>query len=119
MKNILVEFTEAGAIIHKNPDIIALKMNAPNCVLNPDMSRVSGVSPTFWKLDVFKNIVKCSDEEIQTRLALHKDKQSTPSVNVINMNLLQDVRQEFNKKLHSYKIAIIISIIIALIGALK
>lgn len=49
MKNYLVEFTEKGARIYKDPVIIEQKKNNPNVLLNPELPK--GVSPSFWIKD--------------------------------------------------------------------
>jgi glutathionyl-hydroquinone reductase len=67
MKDILVEFTEYGAIIHKDSAKIESLKDLPHCFFNPDLSNVSGVSPSFWSLDESGTIVKASQEEIVRR----------------------------------------------------
>ena len=44
----LVEFLESGARIIKDPLLIEKKKDLPNVMLNPDVSHLKGVSPSFW-----------------------------------------------------------------------
>ena len=48
MKNTLVEFGEYGARIYKDPKIIEQKMSQDNVLVNPDISHLKGISPSFW-----------------------------------------------------------------------
>lgn len=163
MKNILVEFTDHGAIIHKSESVIEEKKDLPHCLLNPDLSSVSGVSPSYWMLTESGKIAKCSSEEIERRNNHHASIASSASP---KMQLIDDLRQELysdfevnlndlkselyslindlnlsvdfiaktftenkelnkekikqiEKQLTMYKIALIVSTVIALIGALK
>lgn len=50
-KDFLVEFTNEGVRIHKDPRIIKAKKSLPNTVLNPAMGSVKGVVPSQWKLE--------------------------------------------------------------------
>jgi len=44
----LVEFLESGARIIKDPLLVQKKKDLPNVILNPDLSHLKGVSPSFW-----------------------------------------------------------------------
>jgi hypothetical protein len=45
----LVEFLESGgARVIKDPLLIAKKRDLPNVLLSPDISHLTGVSPSFW-----------------------------------------------------------------------
>lgn len=44
----LVEFLESGARIIKDPLLIEKKKGLPNVLLNPDLTHLKGVSPSFW-----------------------------------------------------------------------
>lgn len=48
-RHYIVEFTENGAKIYKDPIIIEQKKNQDNVLLNPELP--IGVSPSFWKKD--------------------------------------------------------------------
>jgi hypothetical protein len=57
MKNILLEITENGGRIHKDPAYIEANKNKPNCFFNPDLTPFKGVSPSYYcikdgKIDV-------------------------------------------------------------------
>jgi hypothetical protein len=91
MKDILVEFTEYGAIIHKDSAKIESLKDLPHCFFNPDLSNVSGVSPSFWSLDQSGTIVKASQEEIARRNEYLTSKPAeTPSLKTT----LDGVKQE-------------------------
>lgn len=46
----LVEFLEkGGAWVIKDPTLIAAKKDSPDVLLNPVISHLRGVSPSFWK----------------------------------------------------------------------
>jgi hypothetical protein len=91
MKDILVEFTEYGAIIHKDSAKIESLKDLPHCFFNPDLSNVSGVSPSFWSLDENGTIVKASQEEIVRRNEYLTSKPAeTPSLKTT----LDGVKQE-------------------------
>lgn len=47
----LVEFLDVGAKIIKDPTIIEAKKNNDNVILNPDISHLIGISPSFWVKD--------------------------------------------------------------------
>lgn len=178
MKDILVEFTDHGAIVHKDPSVIAAKRDLPYCFFNPELSKVAGVSPSYWVCNSDKEIVPASPEERKRRDEYHQNKPPENTVSLqqtldqmqmaIASDLEQDIDQiyvkideirclikqqhielhnadndlnislsfvisqftEFkentnnklnnlNKQLIICKIALIISVIIALIGALK
>lgn len=51
MKDRLLIFTQTGARLEKDPLVIEKYKGHPNTVLNPDLSKVVGLSPHFWKLD--------------------------------------------------------------------
>jgi hypothetical protein len=44
----LVEFLESGARIIKDPLLVQKKKDLPNVIMNPDLSHLKGVSPSFW-----------------------------------------------------------------------
>lgn len=44
----LVEFLESGARIIKDPLLVQKKKDLPNVLLNPDLTHLKGVSPSFW-----------------------------------------------------------------------
>jgi hypothetical protein len=91
MKDILIEFTEYGAIIHKDSAKIESLKDLPHCFFNPDLSNVSGVSPSFWTLDENGTIVKASQEEILRRNEYLTSKPAqTPSLKTT----LDGVKQE-------------------------
>lgn len=91
MKDILVEFTEYGAIIHKDSAKIESLKDLPHCFFNPDLSNVSGVSPSFWSLNESGTIVKASQEEIDRRNEYYASKPAeTPSLKTT----LDGVKQE-------------------------
>jgi hypothetical protein len=97
MKDILVEFTEYGAIIHKDQKVIESKSNDDKCFLNPDLSKVVGISPSFWMLNEYNKIVKCSEEEMQRRKTYHgtvviSDK---PAVEKVHIG---ELKKEFKQK---------------------
>lgn len=162
MKDILVEFTNHGAVIHKKESVISSKKDLPNCILNPDLSAVSGVSPSYWMLTEFGKIIKCSEEEIKKRNEHHSSvvsdvlnkKNELSVINDVaeelklsikdqeivlngkindlsmsldfvikcfrdNKDLNKEKFKELEKQLYMYKIALIVSVIIALIGVFK
>lgn len=47
----LVEFLDIGARIIKDPSLIEAKKGQENVLLNPDISHLKGVSPSFWVKD--------------------------------------------------------------------
>ena len=71
MRNILVEITDYGAVIHKDSSIIEAKKSLSNCILNPDLSGVMGISPSYWTISNGK-IVAASKQEIQKRNDYHQ-----------------------------------------------
>ena len=91
MKDILIEFTEYGAVIHKDAAIIASLKDVPHCFFNPDLSKVSGVSPSFWALNEAGEIVKASPEEIQRR---NDYLTSKPAANPSLKTTLDTLKQE-------------------------
>lgn len=101
MKDILVEFTDHGAIIHKDPSIIASKKDLSNCVLNPDTSSVTGVSPSFWKLNESNRIVKCSQEEIDNRVEFHTKKEVENNTNIFSKTVVDEIREEFSLEIQA------------------
>ncbi len=105
MKDILVEFTEYGAIIHKDSAKIESLKDMPHCFFNPDLSNVSGVSPSFWSLDQSGTIVKASQEEIARRNEYLTSKPAeTPSLKTTLDGLKQEILGEMetlHKKLAS------------------
>lgn len=60
---ILIEFTNSGARIIRDPNIISIKKQQDNVLLNPDTSHLSGISPSFWKKDG-KAIVSMDRDEL-------------------------------------------------------
>jgi len=95
MKDILVEFTEYGAIIHKDSAKIESLKDMPHCFFNPDLSNVSGVSPSFWSLDQSGTIVKASQEEIARRNEYLTSKPAeTPSLKTTLDGLKQEILGE-------------------------
>lgn len=48
-KNVVVIFTENNARIKVNPPDIGTLSMLDNCVINPDLQYVKGVSPHHWK----------------------------------------------------------------------
>lgn len=44
----LVEFLDIGARVIKDPSLIEAKKGQANVLLNPDISHLKGVSPSFW-----------------------------------------------------------------------
>jgi len=105
MKDILVEFTEYGAIIHKDSAKIESLKDMPHCFFNPDLSNVSGVSPSFWSLDQSGTIVKASQEEIARRNEYLTSKPAeTPSLKTTLDGVKQEILGEMetlHKKLAS------------------
>ena len=106
MKDILVEFTEYGAIIHKDSFKIESLKDMPHCFFNPDLSNVSGVSPSFWALNESGTIVKASQEEIARRNEYLTSKPAeTPSLKTtlneikkeINQDIQNNIDQIYNK----------------------
>lgn len=91
MKDIIVEFTEYGAVVHKDAAIIASLKDVPHCFFNPDLSKVSGVSPSFWALNEVGEIVKASPEEIQRR---NDYLTSKPAANPSLKTTLDTLKQE-------------------------
>jgi hypothetical protein len=92
MKDILIEFTEYGAIIHKDSAKIESLKDLPHCFFNPDLSNVSGVSPSFWSLDESGTIVKASQEEIVRRNEYLTSKPAeTPSLKTTLDGLKQEI----------------------------
>ena len=49
MKNRVVLFNKYGARILINPHDIAELRKLPNCIVNPDLSRVRGLPPHMWE----------------------------------------------------------------------
>jgi hypothetical protein len=95
MKDILIEFTEYGAIIHKDSAKIESLKDLPHCFFNPDLSNVSGVSPSFWSLDESGTIVKASQEEIVRRNEYLTSKPAeTPSLKTTLDGLKQEILED-------------------------
>lgn len=97
MKEVLVEINEYGAILHKDPSVIDKKRDLPNCFINPDLSKVYGISPTYWSLNEYNKIVKCTEEEMQRRNTFHKTIVSSQSSSIEKVNI-EDLRAEFEEK---------------------
>ena len=95
MKDILIEFTEYGAIIHKDSAKIESLKDLPHCFFNPDLSNVSGVSPSFWSLEESGTIVKASQEEIVRRNEYLTSKPAeTPSLKTTLDGLKQEILED-------------------------
>jgi hypothetical protein len=117
MKDILIEFTEYGAIIHKDSAKIESLKDLPHCFFNPDLSNVSGVSPSFWSLDESGTIVKASQEEIARRNEYLTSKPAeTPSLKTtldgLKQRILEDTQESIKqvsddilKSIHNLQIA--------------
>jgi len=105
MKNILVEFTDHGAIVHKDPSIIAAKRDLPYCFFNPELSKVAGVSPSYWVCNSDKEIVPASPEERKRRDEYHHNKppENTVSLKQTMDELLDEVYQELEKNIKDLK----------------
>lgn len=89
MKDILVEFTDYGAVVHKDPAVIELKKDMPDCFLNPDLSAISGISPSYWDYNEAGQIVPASPEERKKRDEFH-------TVPVVNSGLnLSEIKEEY------------------------
>jgi Asp-tRNA(Asn)/Glu-tRNA(Gln) amidotransferase C subunit len=91
MKDILVEFTDYGAIVHKNPSTILSKKDLPYCFFNPDLSKVSGVSPSYWVYSKEGTINQASPEERKRRDEYHKGK---PLENTVSFKQTLDLMRE-------------------------
>jgi hypothetical protein len=106
-KDILVEFGEFGARIHKGSDNIDFYKDSPNCVLNPDLSHVRNISPAFW---VYRDnaVSHCTPEEAAQIIENEKKKAALLSaVNEIpNMEARKKIIEEivsnmsFNEDIH-------------------
>lgn len=105
MKDILVEFTDHGAIVHKDPSVIAAKRDLPYCFFNPELSKVAGVSPSYWVCNEDKEIVPASPEERKRRDEYHENKppENTVSFKQTMDNLLDEVYQELEKNIKDLK----------------
>jgi hypothetical protein len=91
MKDILVEFTENGAIVHKDPKKIESLKDMPYCFFNPDLSKVSGISPSYW-VYVNDEIISASPEEKKRRDEYRRIK---PSENTVSLKqTVELMRQE-------------------------
>ena len=77
MKNYLVEFTESGARIHKDPSVIETKKHQDNVLLNPKLP--VGVSPAFWKKQE-NEIVVINVKEVKQLLNMGKTNRVEDSV---------------------------------------
>lgn len=94
MKDILVEFTDYGAKVHKDPSVIAEKKGLSHCLFNPDLSKVSGVSPSYWVCNKDGEILPASLEEQKRRDEYH---QSKPPENVLSLKqTLDEIREEID-----------------------
>lgn len=96
-KSILVQFSDYGATIIKDPVQIEKLTGQPNCFLDPDLSKVYGVSPAYWTLNEYNKIIKCSEEEMQRRNTYHRtvvtgEKQTVEKVHI------SDLKKEFKDK---------------------
>jgi hypothetical protein len=47
----LVEFLDTGARVIKDPHLVDKKRHLPNVLLNPKISHLRGISPSFWMRD--------------------------------------------------------------------
>jgi hypothetical protein len=47
----LVEFIDSGARVIKDPNLVEKKRNLPNVLVNPKISHLRGISPSFWIKD--------------------------------------------------------------------
>ena len=108
-KKILVQFSDFGATIVKDPDEIEKLAGQPNCFLDPDLSKVYGVSPAYWCLNEYNKIMKCSEEEMQRRNAYHKtivigEKQTVEKVHIA------DLKKEFKEKFDQNEEALLLEI---------
>ena len=100
MKDILVEFHDYGAIIYKDPATIEIKKDLPNCFLNPDLSKVYGVSPSYWSLNEYNKIIQCSEEEMQRRNTYHTTSITSQQMAATSPQKvhIEDLREEFKEK---------------------
>jgi hypothetical protein len=91
MKDILVEFTDNKAILHKDPLVISSKKDLPYCFLNPDLSKVSGISPSYWVYNKELGIIPASIEEQKRRDEYFNNK---PPENEISLSQTLDNMQK-------------------------
>jgi len=97
MKDILVEFTENGAIVYKSKAVIEEKTGNSNCLLNPDLSRVLKISPSFWMLDEYGKIIPCPEEEMKRRENYHSATVSAPKATGGTVHI-GELKKEFKEK---------------------
>jgi hypothetical protein len=116
MKDILVEFTEKGAVIHKDPLIISAKKSLPHCFLNPDLSKVSGISPSYWDYSITGQIIPASKEKVKN---IDEQVKSNKNIKNFNKDFLESCIKKQQKQLIIHRVIIIIMSILLLIGVIK
>lgn len=100
MKDILVEFTDYGAKVHKDPSVIAEKKGLPYCFFNPDLSKVSGVSPSYWISTHDGEILPASLEERKRRDDYHQNRPPENSVSLKQLLNEMDEKIDLTSKEH-------------------
>lgn len=64
----LVEFLETGARIIKDPLLIERKKDLPNVLLNPTISHLKGISPSFWIKN--GNVIEHHSAEVSRQMVM-------------------------------------------------
>jgi D-ribose pyranose/furanose isomerase RbsD len=108
MKDLLVEFTDNGAILHKDPAVIEEKKGLPYCFINPDLSNVIKVSPSYWVYNSDGEIVPASPEERKRRDELQsvKPNENTVSLKKTLSKLTEDLTDHCNKNTNKVELTI-------------
>lgn len=116
MKDILVEFTEKGAIIHKDPLVISEKKSLPFCFLNPDLSEVNGISPSYWDYTSTGKIVPASSKKVK-QININNEYGKNPKN--FNESFLEKHIKKQRKEIIIHRFILTTFIIMYFIGVIK
>jgi hypothetical protein len=64
---IVVVFTKNNARVLKNPKNLIEILKRNTCLIDPDLSKVSGMPPHYWKLFKGKTIISMNGKEMRAR----------------------------------------------------
>lgn len=111
--DVVVVFTKNNCRVLYNPPNLEDLKSQPNVAVNPDLSKVIGVAPHFWKL-VQGQIVPMSDSEMAHTESSHK------TIGVDNSLAFLPVTEVKRKNPNRYKnlALVVLSCLVAILLAL-
>lgn len=96
--NFLLEITDAGGRIHRDPKVIDEKKDLPNCFLNPDLSKFQGISPSYFKVEDGKIAVIPKHDRSIVSATAHFSKAYDGTVHV--KKALEDATKELTSDMY-------------------